>query len=116
MSAMNRTATRESGTHANADGHDDRYRLNIELKCKEEYLAPVHMAEEPPARGGSFYAVNLKKGHTVEKHFEVIGRKIDGHRWSSEWYDAHLSGDDKEEIRRDPGVRSIVQYGGAVWG
>lgn len=54
------------------------------------------------------------KGHTYDKHFDFIGETLDITRLGA-MYNATLSGEQRERIRRDPGVSQVTQYGGAEW-
>lgn len=113
MSSLNKN---EDAGATNSTEKESSDAAQDETKISVEYLAPIryYQGSGPPLRP-DFYAVTLQKPHTVENHWEVIGERI-GMRWTSEWYDATLSEAQIECIRRDPVVKSIVQYGRAVWG
>jgi hypothetical protein len=60
-------------------------------------------------------AVTLQKGYTAAKHWEAIGEDL-GVTVTGGWYSARISDEQRERIRRDPGVKEITQYGRVIWG
>lgn len=83
----------------------------------QEWIAPYrpYDGSQGPCRRYDRYTVNFFEGHTVAKHEEIvqgIGRQGGGQGW----YQRILSEEERERVRRDPGVASVVQCGPAYWG
>lgn len=79
-----------------------------------EYVAPFKPFHGTPLYP-NYYLVTLHEKGKMEKHWNAIGENL-GKRDMGGWYSATLSMEQIERIRRDPGVKSVVQYGDAVWG
>lgn len=81
----------DSETNIGPDG--DTSRLSVNIRLVEEYVAPFTPYEggEPPLRP-NYYMVTLKKGHTLQKHFDAVGERLKVHDEKG-WYSARLSDD-----------------------
>ena len=79
-----------------------------------EYLAPLRRYDGVPLKP-NHYNVTFLEGHTREKHWEAIGEDL-GAPGSSGWYWSTLSDEQLQRVRRDPGVKEVIQSGRVVWG
>ena len=78
-----------------------------------EYVAPFTPFHGVPLKP-NYYMVTLHDQHTPKQHWEAIGEDL-GVTFIGRWYSAFLTVEQRERIRRDPGVTDVTQYGKAVW-
>jgi hypothetical protein len=114
MSASTQQESERNQTDVQNPSDATQQAPNEGCDAAEQYVAPFfpyHGVPLNPYR----YMVTFYKGHTLEKHWQAIGIKF-GTDWSGDWYSATLSDDQRERVRRDPGVKEVRQYGQAEWG
>ncbi|KAF2087074.1 hypothetical protein K490DRAFT_57147 [Saccharata proteae CBS 121410] len=90
----------------------------VPSESDHENLAPLTKAQGSERLDGE-YIVTLHDGHDLTSHFGYIERNLQAHPssdWNVNWWkDAnayhvtHLTGDSLNQIRRDPGVRSVLE-------
>lgn len=78
-----------------------------------DYIAPYQPMSDPPAPGPKGprveYIVYFHEGHTIWKHFEWMGGPLLGLTHQHLMYNSIFYDEELERVRRDPGVRLVVQ-------
>ena len=110
------SASKPDQEHVQAEATNKATAQSSENNLKEatEYLAPLRRYDGVPLKP-NHYNVEFVEGHTRDKHWEAIGEDL-GAPGSSRWYWTTLSDEQLERVRRDPGVKEVIQSGKAVWG
>lgn len=87
--------------------------LKIGLRYETVYIAPLHPCKGVPLIP-YHYSVTFHNRHTRQKQWEAIGEDL-GAPGAAEWYEASLTLEQLERIRRDPGVKEVRKNGSGVW-
>lgn len=97
----------ESNSNVDAAPQQDRQQTTGEAlqdATTTTYLAPHHRHEE--CRVPGIYLVEFRRGHTIAKHFEFLGREFELTALDSGYF-ANMDDQLLNNVRRDPRVEFV---------